>query len=228
MEKHGAVSPVVVTAASIVQLKIAPVPFKGKDMENSHDCTDPDFWTTRYASGRTPWDFGGVPAALKSFLARSPAPGRVLIPGCGSGYEVQAFHTAGYDVTAIDFSPAAFDQAKRVLGALSEKVIVGDFFTHDFGERRFDLIYERTFLCSMPPARWPDYAHRMAHLVTPGGRLIGVFLYGQPSSGGPPYPLTDEQAQELFQRNFQLVRSELMTDSLPLFRDMERWQEWQR
>ena len=195
-------------------------------MEDSSDSNQPDFWTVRYAAGKTPWDFGGVPTALKSFLASSSAPGRVLIPGCGSGYEVQAFHAAGYDVTAIDFSPAAVDQAKRVLGALAEKVIHGDFFTYDFGQRRFDLIYERTFLCSMPPSRWPPYASRMADLLSAGGRLIGLFFYSEQPLPGPPYPLTTGQAEHLFLSRFQLVRSELATDSLPLFRDMERWQEW--
>ena len=189
------------------------------------DSTHPDFWTTRYAAGKTPWDFGGVPAALRSFLARSHAPGRVLIPGCGSGYEVQAFHEGGYDVTAIDFSPAAIGQAKRILGILADRVIFGDFFTYDFGQRNFDLIYERTFLCSMPPSRWPDYANRMADLLSPEGRLIGIFLYGQ-RAASPPYPLTDKEAEQLFQRRFRLVRTELVIDSLPLFRSMERWQEW--
>jgi SAM-dependent methyltransferase len=196
-------------------------------METSLDSTHPDFWSDRYAAGRTPWDFGGVPAALKSFLTRSSAPGRVLIPGCGSGYEVKAFHGAGYDVKAIDFSPAAVDQAKRVLGPLAERVILGDFFVHDFGQRCFDFIYERTFLCSMPPSRWPDYAKRMAALLSPGGKLIGLFFYGEQESG-PPYPLTDKQADQLFQKRFRLVRSELVTDSLPLFRGKERWQEWLR
>jgi SAM-dependent methyltransferase len=195
-------------------------------MEKFSDSSHPDFWTTRYAAGKTPWDFGGVPAVLKSFLARSSVPMRVLIPGCGSGYEVQAFHAAGYDVTAIDFSPAAIDQAERFLGVLAERVILGDFFTHDFGQCRFDLIYERTFLCSMAPSRWPDYVNRMADLMLPGGRLIGVFLYGQPSMSGPPFPLTDIDAERLFERRFKLLRGEVVTDSLPLFRDMERWQEW--
>jgi protein-L-isoaspartate O-methyltransferase len=194
-------------------------------MEKGVDSTQPDFWTSRYAAGRTPWDFGGVPAALRSFLAGSSAPGKVLIPGFGSGYEVQAFHEAGYDVTAIDFSPAALDQAKRVLGVLAGMVIFGDFFTYNFGQGRFDLIYERTFLCSMPPSRWPDYANRMADLLSPAGRLIGIFLYGQ-QTDGPPYPLTDMQAEQLFQRRFRQVRSELVTDSLSLFRGRERWQEW--
>jgi SAM-dependent methyltransferase len=195
-------------------------------MENSSDSNQPDFWTVRYAAGKTPWDFGGVPSALKSFVERSSAPGRVLIPGCGSGYEVQAFHGAGYDVSAIDFSPAAVDQAKRVLGVLAERVILGDFFTYDFGQRRFDLIYERTFLCSMTPSRWPEYVNRMADLSVPGGKLIGVFLYGQRSQSGPPFPLIDTEAEQLFKKRFQLVRNEVMTDSLPLFRGMERWQEW--
>src|SRR5207244_7255062 len=191
-------------------------------MEKSVDSTHPDFWTSRYAAGKMPWDFAGVPAALKSFLARSSASGKVLIPGCGSGYEVQAFHEAGYDVTAIDFSPAAVDQAKKVLGVLAERVILADFFTQDLGQECFELIYERTFLCSMPPSRWPDYANRMADLLSPAGRLIGVFLYGQQPKP-PPYPLTDEQAEQLFQRRFRLVRSELVTESLHIFRGMEMW-----
>jgi SAM-dependent methyltransferase len=195
-------------------------------MEKSADSTHPDFWTARYAAGRTPWDFGGVPAALKSFLAGISTPGSVLIPGCGSGYEVQAFHAAGYDVTAIDFSPAAVDQAKRILGVLADRVLLGDFFAHDFGAPCFDFIYERTFLCSMPPSRWPGYANRVADLLSAGGRLIGIFLYAEQSAPGPPYPLTEKQAEHLFASRFRLVRSELVTDSLPLFRGMERWQEW--
>lgn len=195
-------------------------------MGNSSDSNQPDFWTVRYAAGKTPWDFGGVPSALKSFLERSSGSGRVLIPGCGSGYEMQEFHAAGYDVSAMDFSPAAVDQAKRVLGSLADRVILGDFFSYDFGERRFDLIYERTFLCSMTTTRWPEYVNRMADLLLPGGRLIGVFLYGQRPSSGPPFPITEPEAEQLFKKRFELVRSEAMTDSLPLFRDMERWQEW--
>ena len=152
-------------------------------MENSSDSNQPDFWTVRYAAGKTPWDFGGVPAALKSFLARSSTRGRVLIPGCGSGYELQAFQDAGYDVSGIDFSPAAVDHAKSVLGDLGERVILGDFFTRDFGECRFDLICERTFLCSMTPSRWPQYVQRTADLLVTGGRLIGIFLYGQSFQG---------------------------------------------
>jgi SAM-dependent methyltransferase len=196
-------------------------------MPSAEDSTRPDFWNTRYAAGKTPWDLGGVPAALRSFLARAKPPGRILIPGCGSGYEVRAFHEAGFKVTAIDFSPAAVERAGRLLGPLGRSVIQGDFFTHDFTGQNFDLIYERTFLCSLPPERWPAYATRMADLLQTGKLLAGIFLYGEEPEP-PPYPLGDAQALELFGQEFELIRSEPVSDSLPLFQGMERWQEWRR
>ena len=66
----------------------------------------------------------------------------------------------------------------------------------------------------------------MAELLLPGGKLIGVFLYGKGPTSGPPFPITEPEAEQLFKKRFELLRSEAMTDSLPLFRDMERWQEW--
>ena len=78
----------------------------------------------------------------------------------------------------------------------------------------------------MTPSRWPDYVDRVADLLVPGGKLIGVFLYGNWSRSGPPFPLTESEAKQLFEKHFQLMRSDPVTDSLPIFRDMEMWQEW--
>jgi SAM-dependent methyltransferase len=151
--------------------------------------------------------------------------GRALIPGCGSGYEVRAFHERGWDVLAVDFSPAAVERACDVLGPLAEKVVLADFFTHDFGKGRFGVIYERTFLCSLPPGRWPDYVRRMRELLRPGGKLLGIFLYGHEDEP-PPYPLTEAEAQALFGPGFVRIVDEPVTDSLPLFAGRERWQVW--
>ena len=192
------------------------------------DAASPEFWSTRYVSGRTPWDLRGVPAPLQAFLQRSESRGKVLIPGCGSGYEVRAFHDAGYEVIALDFSSAAVEHARALLGRLGEKVQLGDFFQQNFPPGGFDLVYERTFLCALSPSRWPNYAARMAELLRGGGRLVGVFVYGH-ASDGPPFPLAEGREKELLAGSFELTRSEALPQSLPVFADMEeRWQEWRR
>src|SRR5665213_2943240 len=79
--------------------------------------TEIEFWDSRYRAGKTPWDFGGVPSALVKYL-QTASPQRALIPGCGSGYEMRAFHERGWDVVAVDFSPSAVERARQVMGCL--------------------------------------------------------------------------------------------------------------
>jgi SAM-dependent methyltransferase len=196
---------------------------RGKEA-HAQDSSRPEFWDVRYETGQTPWDFHGVPAALRAFLEFSQT-GTVLIPGCGAGYEVRAFHESGWDVTAIDFSPVAVELARSQLGTLAGCVVLGDFFTVDFGARRFDVIYERTFLCALPPILWPAYVNRMTQLLQPGGKLVGIFLYGDQTEP-PPYPLSPDKAHELFEEKFSLVKTLPVSDSLPIFAGNERWHEW--
>jgi SAM-dependent methyltransferase len=186
-----------------------------------------EFWESRYLAGTTPWDFNGVPASLSKWLATVHRPGRVLVPGCGSGYELKAFHDAGWDVTGIDYAPAAVARARRSVPFLGDKVVLGNFFTEDFGEARFDLIYERTFLCALSPRRWPAYVERMRALLVPGGELAGFFFFGE-QNDPPPYPLTATKQEELFSETFVLATDEEVFDSLPLFAGRERWQIWRR
>jgi SAM-dependent methyltransferase len=194
---------------------------------NEPDSTQTQFWNKRWEVGKVPWDLGGVPPTLVSFLTRAQAPTRALIPGCGSGYEVRAFHEAGHEVTAIDFSAPAVAHARELLGPLGDKVIHGNFFKHDLGESGYGVIYERGFLCSLPPAKWPDYASRMADLLSAGGRLVGLFLYGQEPEP-PPFPLTEETAAGVLGRAFRLLHTESVAESVPVYQGLERWQEWEK
>ena len=189
------------------------------------DSTAPDFWEQRYLSGRTPWDFQGVPQPLVDYLRKASGAGSVLIPGCGSGYEAKAFHEFGWRPLAIDFSPTAVRRARDVLGLLAPSVRQADFFAGSL-DGPHDLIYERTFLCSLPPERWPDYAARIAQLLRPGGVLTGIFYYGVDPEG-PPFPISTDKARDLFAA-FELVEDHAIPadQSLPLFAGHERWRTW--
>lgn len=192
--------------------------------------TRPNFWNTRYEAGRTPWDAGGVPPALARYLDAHPGNGAaVLIPGCGSGHEINAFREAGYRVTAIDFSPAAVARARAAVGPAADCVVEGDFFTYDFPAAPFDLIYERTFLCALPPDWWPRIARRTADLLAPEGAWVGIFLFG-PKEDGPPFGLAPDEPATLFDPFFHLVVDQPIPahESLPLFAGCERWQERRR
>ena len=198
-------------------------------MDSSHP-SHPDYWNSRYVSGQTPWDFGGVPANLKAYLRIHPKGGRVLIPGCGSGYEIKAFADAGYDVTAIDLAPAAVERARHLAGpAFTGKILNGDFFQYDFGPEPFDVVYERTFICALLPDLREAYRNRVAALLKPRGRLIGYFYYATPDlEAGPPFGFAWATADELFARYFLLLKDLPVADSLPQVQGRERWQEQSR
>lgn len=190
----------------------------------------PEYWNARYLKDNTPWDFGGIPADLKAFLKKKGKNAKVLIPGCGSGYEIKAFAEAGYDVTAIEFAPFAAERAKRMVGpALADRIIVGDFFEYDFPLAAFDVIYERGFVCSFTPDRRPAYRDRVAQLLKYRGLLLGYYYYNKPSlADGPPFGFAWGTADELFSRYFLLVKDEPVNDSLPPLVGRERWQERRR
>jgi SAM-dependent methyltransferase len=194
------------------------------------DTSQPDFWNAHYEGGDTPWDFGGAPAMLKMYLRMKPKGGRVLIPGCGAGHEIALFAEAGYDVTALDFAPAAVARAREALGpALRDRVILGDFFTHDFAPGSFDVVYERTFICALPPSRREAYRDRVAQLIPHGGSLVGLFYYNPPDlEKGPPYGFAWGESDKLFGRHFLLIKDLPVPDSPPIFVGRERWQEQRR
>jgi SAM-dependent methyltransferase len=193
-------------------------------MSAKENPAQPQFWEKRFRESVTPWDAGGIPSALKQFLDRELRRGRVLIPGCGSGYEVRAFVEAGYEVLAVDFAEAALERARRILGPLADRVRLADFFEFDF-ETPFDLVYERAFLCALPRRLWPRYAPRVSQLLKPEGRLCG-FFYFDDGERGPPFGLKTGELEALLNARFARMADAAVADSIPIFQGKERWQVW--
>jgi len=195
-------------------------------MSAKENPAQPQFWEKRFRESVTPWDAGVVPAALKRFLDKESHRGRVLIPGCGSGYEVRAFVEAGHEVLAVDFAPAAVERAQNILGRFADRVRLGDFFEFDSGAP-FDLVYERAFLCALPRHLWPRYAPRVAKLLKPEGRLAG-FFYFDDGERGPPFGLKSGELEVLLGENLARLADAPVADSIPIFQGKERWQVWKR
>ena len=192
----------------------------------TRDPTNQAFWDERFDRNFTPWDKGGVPAALQDFVAQVSPNSVVLIPGCGSAYEVAYLSEAGCDVTAIDFSPAAVTAARALLGQWATRVEQADFFTFA-PPKPPDIIYERAFLCALPPRMHAAIAARWAALLPPGGLLAG-FFYFDDAPKGPPFGIAAPQLDALLKPFFERIDDRAVMDSIAAFASRERWQVWRR
>jgi SAM-dependent methyltransferase len=191
------------------------------------DPAEPGFWDLRYEARFAPWDAGRVPAQLRDFVARSAAPRRALVPGCGSAWDVRFLAESGWDVLGIDFSEAALATAAPILGPWAARVRRADFFAPIAGEP-FEVVYERAFLCALPRRMWIAWSKRVADLAEPGGVLAGFFFFGE-GERGPPFALSSPQElSALLEPAFSRIEDSPGTDSIPVFAGKERWQVWRR
>ena len=157
-------------------------------------------WEARFATDDTPWERPGVHPA---FIAWRDAGEfnlgeRVIIPGCGRSPELSVFAASGLAATGADLSATALVHQRHVLEAagLEAELIEGDVLTQRF-ERPFDLVYEQTFLCAIPPRLREEYEAALRAWLRPGGRFYALFMQKE-ERGGPPYGCDLEAMRTLF------------------------------
>jgi SAM-dependent methyltransferase len=156
-------------------------------------------WEQRYQAGHTGWDRGDPSPALHHWLATGAVPqGRVLVPGCGHGYEILELVRAGRQVTAVDIAAQPILKLMSRLNdaGLHANVVQADLL-HWTPAEPFDAIYEQTCICALDPVHWQEYAQRLAGWLVPGGRLLALFMQTG-RAGGPPFDCPVPQMRELF------------------------------
>lgn len=183
-------------------------------------------WNARYASGDTPWDMRQPSPPLVALLRAGKLPyGRVLIPGCGSGYEVALLAEAGFDVIGADYAESAIAAARKTSPALTDRFICADLLAGDVAEKvgTYDWAYDQTFFCAIEPQRRNEYAVAIARLVRIGGELIALSMRAMDPSGGPPYDSTPQEYVDLMSRHgfVEIERRALVEESLAARRGRE-------
>ena len=158
-------------------------------------------WENRYQQGQTGWDRGRTSKNLMFWLDQDLLEKcRVLIPGCGNGYEVLKLASMGFDVTAIDIAPSAIQNLQAALDKANLKatLVEGDFFSWlpDF---HFDAIYEQTSLCALPPHQWQAYENQLYNWLKPQGKLFAQFMQTE-AEGGPPYHCEINVMEDIFKK----------------------------
>lgn len=166
-----------------------------------------EFWNERFATGNIPWDRGEANPQLLAWLADGTLrPGeRIVVPGCGQGWEVAALAKAGLEVTGIDFAPQALALCRRLLERdATQATLVDADVLHWQPPAPVDVVFEQTCLCALYPDYWTRYATQLHQWLKPGGKLFALFLQALRASAsegfieGPPYHCDINAMRALF------------------------------
>src|SRR5512141_1695104 len=95
------------------------------------DVNLPEKWEADYRGKTDGWDLAGPTPVFKRLAASGRfTPGRMLVPCAGRGHDAREFARYGFDVTAVDFSPTAIREMKRLADPVAPiEILQHDMFT---------------------------------------------------------------------------------------------------
>ncbi|MCM2417274.1 class I SAM-dependent methyltransferase [Streptomyces sp. RKAG293] len=157
-----------------------------------------DWWDGFYADRSRPVPFfvARPDESLASYLDRGLiAPGRALDLGCGPGRNALHLASLGFEVDAVDLSPAAITWAEdraREAGA-DIRFHCADAFALTDTELNgpYDLIYDSGCFHHLPPHRRISYLALLDRALAPGGHLALTCFAAGEAGMGSELPDTD-------------------------------------
>ncbi len=136
------------------------------------------YWTQRYIDGHMGWNIGYPSTPIKTYVDHlNNKDISILIPGAGNAYEAEYLWEQGFrNVDVLDIASLPIEKfMQRNPSFPKNQLYTKDFFMH---QGQYDLILEQTFFCSLIPSdknRFA-YAEKMAQLLKPSGKLVGVWF----------------------------------------------------
>jgi SAM-dependent methyltransferase len=149
--------------------------------------SDQTFWNDRYATKDTPWDSGRPSAELARVLdERQNKPGDVLEIGCGTGTNAIFLAQRGFNVTDVDISSLAIEQArKRAADAgVSVDFQVVDLLAPSGLDRTFPFVFDRGVYHGIRRENLAGFLDTMARLTAPAA--LYLLLAGNANDPGDP------------------------------------------
>ena len=171
-------------------------------------------WDNRYLNNDIGWDLGEVSPPLKAYFDQlTNKQLKILIPGGGNSYEAEYLFKNGFkNVFVIDLSKTALDNIKtRVPSFPLNQLIEGDFFNLD---DVFDLVIEQTFFCAISPSLRLEYAEKVAGLLKPSGKLVGLMFDAPLNTNNPPYGGNRKEYRSYFKPFFDIQIMETSYNSI--------------
>lgn len=190
-------------------------------------------WRKTWRAGVTPWDAGTSPPALRRLVDRGAVPsGRILVPGCGTGYDLATLARTDREVVGIDLSEDARKAFVAAHPELPGSVVyeVADFFSYA-PARGFDFVWDYTFFCALDPGQRTSWSQAMKRLVNPAGvlaTLLFPFEDAISETRGPPWPINTDMVRSYVEDGFEEVETVDVQRTHPGREGKERLALWRR
>jgi methyl halide transferase len=173
--------------------------------------SDASSWNDHYRTGQPPWETGAPSTELQRVLTEEHiAPCRAIDLGCGSGINAVWLAQHGFDVTGIDLSPLAIEQARARAAAAG---VVVRFEEDDLlglrGEYEpFPFFFDRGCYHAVRRVDAAAYVRTLQRLTLPGA--IGLVLAGNSRSmhkpgEGPPV-VSEEELRAEWEPAFEILK----------------------
>jgi len=169
---------------------------------------DPSFWQAIYeAESRLGWDLNRPTPLLSELLELTMGLGlavgpTVAVPGCGFGHDAAGLNALGFQVTGLDFAPAAILGAQERYG---DQVLwrLEDWFAPS--ETVFEMIFDHTCFVAMDPPTRARYIAACARRLQPQGLWLGAFFHTVTGETCPPFSIPMEELRKLAEPWFEIL-----------------------
>lgn len=174
--------------------------------------SDAAHWDEHYRRGRPPWETGGGPSTeLQRVIAEERiGPCRLFEAGCGSGINAVWLAQQGFEVTGIDVSSLAIEQARQraVAAGVSVRFEQDDLLQLRGDYEPFPFFFDRGCYHAVRRSDPAGYVRTLQRVTAPGA--MGLILTGNSRSThkpgeGPPVVSEEELRREL-EPAFKIVR----------------------
>ncbi|MDA7990223.1 MAG: thiopurine S-methyltransferase [Gammaproteobacteria bacterium] len=179
------------------------------------------FWRQRWAEGRLGFHQAKINSRLRKLwdALEPPRGAKVFVPLCGKSLDMLWLASRGHRVIGNELSEIACRdffaenklQCERSAGARFERFTGGniEIWRGDFFDLRAEdlrdapLCYDRAALIALPEKMRAGYAAKLAELSPPGARVLLIGMdYDPRKMKGPPFPVPEEEVNELFAEFF--------------------------
>lgn len=184
---------------------------------------EPNFWHQRWENNKIGFHLGQVNPYLVQYWPDLGlhAGSRIFVPLCGKSLDMLWLAEQGHDVIGVEISPIAvraFFEDNQLNPEVTQQgafeiwsvdqitILLGDYFElspAQLGE--VEAVYDRASLVALPQEMRPDYVDHLNALCPSVPRLLITLDYDQACMGGPPFAVSNEEVQELYQDRSSLI-----------------------